>query len=71
METPSTRTYILERTWDFFVGQPNEPCSGAACLEPANSGAALLRFPASTAALRSPDCSGADPPASAMTRVDP
>jgi hypothetical protein len=65
------RTYILERTRDFFVGRPNEPCSGAARLEPANSGVALLRSAASTVAMRSPDRSGADPPASATVGVGP
>jgi hypothetical protein len=37
------RAYILERTRDFFVGRPDEPCSGAERLEPANSGVAPLR----------------------------
>jgi hypothetical protein len=36
------RTYILERTQDFFVERPDEPCSGAVRLEPANSRANLL-----------------------------
>jgi hypothetical protein len=57
-----TRTYILERTWDFFAGWPDEPCSRAARLEPANSRAVPIRSAASTAVLRSPNCSGADPP---------
>jgi hypothetical protein len=65
------RTYILERTWDFFVGQPEEPYSGAARLEPANSGATPLRSIASTAALRSPNCSVVDPPTSATAGVYP
>jgi hypothetical protein len=42
MDAPRTRTYILERTRDFFVGWPDETWSGVARLEPANSGAALL-----------------------------
>jgi hypothetical protein len=71
MEALETRTYILERTQDFFAGRPDEPCSGAARLEPANSRAAPLRSTTSTATLRSPDRSGADPPASAMAGVDP
>jgi hypothetical protein len=36
------RAYILERTRDFFAGRPDESCSGAARLEPPNSGAAPL-----------------------------
>jgi hypothetical protein len=71
MEAPKTRTYILERNWDFFARRPDDPCSGAARLEPANSGAALLRSATSTVAMRSPDRSGADPPASAMALVGP
>jgi hypothetical protein len=65
------KTYILERTRDFFAGWPNEPCSGVARLEPTDSGAAPLRSTASTAALRSPNCSGVDPPTSATARIDP
>jgi hypothetical protein len=65
------RTYILERNRDFFVGRPDEPCSGAAHLELANSGATPLRYAASTVALCSPGRSGADPPASATAGVDP
>jgi hypothetical protein len=42
MDAPSPRTYILERTRGFFVGQPDEPCSGATRFEPADSG--VLRF---------------------------
>jgi hypothetical protein len=64
-------TYILQCTRDFFAGRPDEPCSGAARLEPANSGVAPLRFTASTAAIRSPVCSGADPSASATAVVGP
>jgi hypothetical protein len=69
MEAPRTRAYILEHTRDFFAGRPDEPCSGAARFEPANSRAAPLRSPASTAAMRSPDRSGADPLASGMAGV--
>jgi hypothetical protein len=65
------RTYILERTRDFFVGRPDEPFSGAARLEPVSSGAAPLRSAASTAALRSPNRSGADPPTFTTAGVDP
>jgi hypothetical protein len=64
-------TYILERTRDFFAGRPDEPCSGAVRLEHANSGAAPLRSATSTAVLRSPNRSGADPPTSAMAGIDP
>jgi hypothetical protein len=71
MEAQKMRTYILECTPDFFAGRADEPCSGAARLEPTNSGAAPLGSAASTAALRSPDHSRADPPASAMAGVDP
>jgi hypothetical protein len=53
MDAPRTRAYILERTRDYFAGQPDEPCLGAARFEPANSGAALLRSATSTAAMRS------------------
>jgi hypothetical protein len=42
MEAPRTGDYILERTWDFFVWRPDEPCSGAARLEPTKSGVAPL-----------------------------
>jgi hypothetical protein len=42
MEALQTRTYILERTRDFFAGRPDEPCSGAARLQPGISGAAPL-----------------------------
>jgi hypothetical protein len=49
METPRTKTYILEHTWDFFARRPDESCSGAARLEPADSGAVPLRSTASTA----------------------
>jgi hypothetical protein len=56
------RAYSLECTQDFFVGRPEEPCSGAARLEHANSGATPLRSAASTAAMHSPNRSGADPP---------
>jgi hypothetical protein len=65
------KTYILERTRDFFTGWPNEPCSGAARLEPANSGAAPLRSAASTVALRYPNRSWADPPTSTTAETDP
>jgi hypothetical protein len=65
------KTYILECTRDFFAGRPDEPCLGVARLEPANSGAAPLRSAASTVALRSPNCSGADPLASATVGSDP
>jgi hypothetical protein len=61
-EVRSRGTYILERTWAFFIGRPDWPCSGAVRFEPANSGAALLRSTASTTTARSPACSGADPP---------
>jgi hypothetical protein len=59
-----TRTYILERTRDFFAGRPDKPCSGAARLESANSGAVPLRSATSTAVLHSPNYSRADPPTS-------
>jgi hypothetical protein len=65
------RTYILERIQYFFVGRPDERCSGVARLEPANSGAAPLRSAASTAEMRSPDCSGAILPTSAIAGVGP
>jgi hypothetical protein len=71
MEAPETRTYILECTQNFFVGQTDEPCSGAARLEPTNSRAAPLRSAASTAVLHSIDHPGANPPASAMAEDDP
>jgi hypothetical protein len=71
MEALRTKTYILERTQDFFTGRPDEPCLGPARLEPTDSGATPLRSAASTAVLRSPNCSGADPPTSAMARIDP
>jgi hypothetical protein len=71
MEALRTKTYILEGTRDFFAGRPNEPYSGAARLEPADSGAAPLRSVVSTVALRSPNCLGADPPTSATARIDP
>jgi hypothetical protein len=71
MGDPRTRAYILERTRDFFAGRPDEPCSGAAHLEPANSGVAPLRSAASTAETRSPDRSGADLSASATAGVGP
>jgi hypothetical protein len=71
MDALKTRTYILERTRDFFAGRPDEPCSGAARLEPADSGAALLRFAASMTTIRSLVCSGANPPASATAGVGP
>jgi hypothetical protein len=54
MEAPRTGDYILERTWDFFVGRPDEPCSGAARLEPTNSGVAPLRSSVSTVKMRPP-----------------
>jgi hypothetical protein len=57
-----TRTYILEHTRDFFTRQPDEVCSGTARLERTDSRAAPIRIAASTVALRSPDCLGADPP---------
>jgi hypothetical protein len=66
-----TRTYILERTRDFFAGRPDEPCLRAARLEPANSRAVPVRSAASTAVLRSPNCSGVDPPTFATAEVDP
>jgi hypothetical protein len=71
MDAPRMRTYILERTRDFFAGRPDEPCSGAACLEPANSGSAPLRSATSTATTHSPVRSGADPPASTTVGVGP
>jgi hypothetical protein len=71
MEAPRTKSYILERTRDFFTGRPDEPCSGAARLEPANSGAAPLRSTVSTVVLRSPNSSRADPPTSATAGIDP
>jgi hypothetical protein len=71
MEAPRTKTYILERTRDFFVGRPAEPCSGAARLEPADSGASPLQSAALPAALRSTNCSGADPLTFAMIGIDP
>jgi hypothetical protein len=58
MTASRTRTYILERTCDFFTGRSDEPCSGAVRLEPANSGAAPPRLTASTAVLRSPAARG-------------
>jgi hypothetical protein len=66
-----TRTYILERTRDFFTGWPDEPYSGVASLLPTDSGAAPLRPATSMAALRSPNCSGADLLTSATVRVGP
>jgi hypothetical protein len=68
---PRTRTYILERTWDLFTGRPNEPSSGAARLVPTDSGATPLRPAAQVAVLRSPSCSGAVLPTSAMVGVYP
>jgi hypothetical protein len=61
-EVRSRGTYILECTRAFFTGRPDEPCSGAAHFEPANSGAAPLRPAASTMTTRSPARSGPDPP---------
>jgi hypothetical protein len=55
------RTYILERTRDFFIGRPDEPCSGAARLVPTDL----------TVALPSPGFSGAVLPTSAMAGVGP
>jgi hypothetical protein len=66
-----TRTYILERTRDFFTGRPDEPCSGVVRLVPTDSGAATLRPAASTAALCTPNCSGAYLPTVATTGVGP
>jgi hypothetical protein len=63
---PRIKTYILERSRDFFTGRSDKPCSGAARLEPTDSAAAPPRSPASTAALHSPDYSGVDLPTSAM-----
>jgi hypothetical protein len=57
MEALRVKTYILERTRYFFTGRPDEPCSGAARLEPTDAGAAPLRSATSTTALRSPNCS--------------
>jgi hypothetical protein len=71
MEALKMRTYILECIGDFFAGRPDEPCSRAARLEPANSGAAPLRSAASTGAIHSPVRSGADLPTSATTWVGP
>jgi hypothetical protein len=71
MVAPRTRTYILERTGDFFTGRPDEPCSGAALLVPTNSGAAPLRPTTSTAALHSLNCSRVDRPTSATAGADP
>jgi hypothetical protein len=71
MEALRTITYILERTRDFFVGRPDEPCSGVARLDPANSGASPFRFAASTVALHSLNRSGADPPTSVTAEIDP
>jgi hypothetical protein len=68
-EVRSRGTYILECTRAFFTGRPDEPCSGAARFEPANSEAAPLQSTASTTAIRSPACSGADPPASTTAEV--
>jgi hypothetical protein len=42
MEALRRKTYILERTRDFFTGRPDEPCLGAARLEPTDSGVAPL-----------------------------
>jgi hypothetical protein len=61
MVAPSTRTYILESTRDFFIRWPDEPCSGATPLRPT----------ASMAALCYTGCSGADLPTSATVGVDP
>jgi hypothetical protein len=55
------RTYILERTWDFFTRRPDEPCSRAARLATTDSGAAPLRPTTLTAALRSPAVDGEFP----------
>jgi hypothetical protein len=76
-----SEAYILERTRAFFTGLSNEPCSGAACFEPAGSGAthfgpavlgdAPLRPAASTMATLSPARSGAGPPASMTAGVGP
>jgi hypothetical protein len=60
----------LESTWAFFIGWPDEPCSGAARFKPANSRAASLRAAASAMATCSPACSGADPLVSAMAGVE-
>jgi hypothetical protein len=65
------RAYILEHTRDIFIGQPDEPCSRAAHLEPTNSGADPLRSTASMAATHSLERSEADPPASATVGVGP
>jgi hypothetical protein len=53
----------LERTRAFFTGWLDEPCLGAVCFEPANSGAIPLWSIASTTETRSPTRSGADSPA--------
>jgi hypothetical protein len=54
-----SRTYILKRTWAFFIGRSGKPNSGAACFDPCSgaarrgpavSGAAPLRPVASMAA---------------------
>jgi hypothetical protein len=71
MEAPRTKTYILERTHDFFTRRADEPCSGAARLEPTDSRAAPLRPAASTTALHSPGCPGVNPPTTATAGVDP
>jgi hypothetical protein len=71
MVAPRTRAYISKRTQGFFTGRPDEPCSGAAHLELTDLGATPLRPTTSTSALRSPGCSGVDPPASATAGVGP
>jgi hypothetical protein len=68
---PRMKTYILERTQNFFVSRSDEPCSGAARLVPIDSGAAPILPTDSTVALLSPGCSGAILPSSAMVEVYP
>jgi hypothetical protein len=69
-EVRNQGTYILERTRTFFTGRTDEPYLGAGRFKPANSGDVPLRPATPTAATRSPACSGADTPASAMTGVE-
>jgi hypothetical protein len=75
-----SETYILERTRAFFTGRsdkPNSgvvhfgPCSGAACRDPADSGAAPLGPAASVVAAFSLARSGAEPLASTTDGGEP
>jgi hypothetical protein len=46
MEAPKMRTYILERTRDFFTGRPDEPYSGGCTLRARRLGgfSSLIRY---------------------------